>query len=154
MFRKSLWRCRRINFVQKNQVVEGNIQSPVLLHASVYIKTVLKIHFIILLFVWGNIGFQEVVKAECKLTQNAGIETLLLNGIRGREMAWKCNLCCNRPKSVFPPLCYSMPFEAKPADCQRECPNSLCSAFDPIIFCKKQRGFQEGSLAVVTLFCV
>ena len=83
MFRKSLRRCRRINFVQKNQVVEGNIQSPVLLHASVYIKTVLKIHFIILLFVWGNIGFQEVVKAECKLTQNAGIETLLLNVYSG-----------------------------------------------------------------------
>ncbi len=65
--------------MQKNQVVEGNIQSPVLLHASVYIKTVLKIHFIILLFVWGNI----VVKAECKLTQNAGIETLLLNVYSG-----------------------------------------------------------------------
>lgn len=54
-------------------------------------------------------------------------------------MIWKCIYFCNLPKSVFPTLCRSVPFEAKPSDCQWEYSNSLYSAFYPIIFRKKKR---------------
>ena len=67
-------------------------------------------------------------------------------------MVWKCIYCCNPPKSVFTPLCHTVPPEAKLSDRQWECSNSLYSAFYPIIFLQKNTRRQSNkTLFVVTL---